>query len=175
MTEHEVMTGYFRWLTSFVANDCLHRYSIESYHDLLYRLFLTPFSYRNPMDENRYYDGIELRYEYGRDAGLEDPIIAQMDREDCSILEMLVAVSIRFDNEIIAHGEDRTGEFFWDALENLKLTSMSDDSYDDEYVGMILHVLNESGVVFDVPEEGYLASYDIWWQFNRHLVRKEGV
>lgn len=178
MNEHEIIPNYYRWLCSFVCDDAANRYHIENYKKLLHELFVTPFKYQKPLDANRYSDGINMRYRFGNDFEVPDAIIAStLDIQDCSLLEMFVAMAYRCENQLMYDNTsaDRTGEWFWDMIESLKLTAMTDYQYDDKYTTTILKIFNDSGILFDVSIYGYEASYDIWWQLNRHLIGKEGV
>jgi len=77
-------------------------------------------------------DGLELRsrFLYG-ELGLETDISGP-----CSLLEMLVALSLRAEESIACDDEigDRTGQWFWSMITNLGLGAMYDWRYDDVYV-----------------------------------------
>jgi len=162
-----------------VADD---RYS-KSYRKLFTRLNDTEFTYTIPMDGNRAEDGIDLRYRFGRENGCPDAMIASLlDVVPCSVLEMMLALSIRCEEHIMDDPEigNRTGEWFWIMIVNLGLGSMDDTRYDAEYVDDILdRFLNReydadgTGGLFPVRNPRYaqydLRNVDIWYQLNWYL------
>lgn len=179
MTEHELTRRYFDWMYELVADD---RYS-KSYRTLFTRLNDTEFTYTIPMDGNRAEDGIDLRYRFGRENGYPDAMIASLlDVVPCSVLEMMLALSIRCEEHIMDDPEigNRTGEWFWIMIVNLGLGSMDDTRYDEEYVDDILdRFLNReydadgTGGLFPVRNPRYaqydLRNVDIWYQLNWYL------
>ena len=171
-----IAARYFAWLCSFVCFDNSKRYFSGDYKRLLSDLFMAHFRVVNPMDSNRYSDGINMRYRFGEEVGIDDRVIAaELDTRDCSILEMMVSLAIRFDEQVVGDDKNRVGEWFWDAIDDLRLGSMSDSYYDEDYVRWVIDVFNDCGTLYDVKEMGLLSTHDIWWQINRHLIGKEGV
>ena len=99
MTRDELIDQYFDWMYRLVVDD---RYSNKSYRRLFARLYDTEFVYTIPMDGNRAEDGIELRYRFGREQNYPDAMIASMlDTTPCSVLEMMIALSIRCEEHIM--------------------------------------------------------------------------
>ena len=89
-----LMTEYFEWICHLVCDEQFTKRL--SYTKLLLRLFETDFNYILPRDGNRYEDGIDLRYRFGYENGLEDQLIARdLDDKPCSVLEMMVALALR--------------------------------------------------------------------------------
>lgn len=169
---------YRAWLTSLVCYDAMNRYDISEYSRLCTYLLSTPYRYQTVTDGNRYSDGINLRYRFGDENDIEDTIIADaLDTRDCSVFEMLVALAVRFEDQIMYDEDygDRTGQWFWDMIRSLGLDSMTDSQYDSQYVTMTIDIFLNSGVLFDVPKVGVNPPYDIWWQLNRFVIGKEGV
>ena len=115
---------YFEWLCDFV---CGERFAKEiSFRRLLVYLHNREFTYTLAMDSNRAQDGIDLRERYYGDPTIKGP---------CSVLEMMVALSIRCE-EIMdnpAYG-DRTTQWFWDMIINMGLGAMYDSRFDKKYV-----------------------------------------
>ena len=78
------------------------------------------FVWRHPMDENRAIDGLELRddFEYETDEFLDKSsgLPAQ-----CSMFEMLAALAIRCENQLMRNSliGDRTSKWFFEFLNNL--------------------------------------------------------
>ena len=116
---------YFDWLCSLV-----HPEEQELYWDeVLWRLQGTEFVYRHPKDVNREYDGLALRDEFwavfGASRGISERDMDVLDRilGGCTLLEMLIALARRGENDIMHDPElgDRSPKWFWMMLENLDL------------------------------------------------------
>ena len=99
MTDSELINAYFEWMYQLVCDDFNKRLSFRK---LLARLYDADFEYSLPMDENREADGIRLRYRFGQECSYDDRIIATcLDNRPCSILEMMIALSLRCDDFIL--------------------------------------------------------------------------
>ena len=59
-----------------------------------------------------------------------------MDDDPCSVLEMMIALAIRCEENIMDNPEvgDRTGQWFWGMIANLGLGAMYNSRFDREYV-----------------------------------------
>ena len=183
MTTNELIDRYFDWMYQLVVDD---RYYSKSYRKLFSRLHDTEFTYTIPMDGNRAEDGIDLRYRFGREQNYGDPMIAAfLDDRPCSILEMMIALSIRCEEHLMDNPDigDRTGQWFWSMLVNLGLGSMDDISFDRYYVDLVLerflereYERNGEGGLFTVNNGRNMRTTEIWYQMNYHLseVIKEG-
>lgn len=167
---------YFEWLCSCVCNG---RQRIE-YNKMLNNLFETQFTYIIEMDANRASDGIDLRYQFGRDRNEKDSIIAaKLDIYPCNVLEVLVALSFRIEN-VMENPEtgNRVGFWFWMMIKNLSLDKMTDDLYDEARVNTALYIFmnrlyerNGSGgglVVLEHPRLD-MRFVEIWDQINWYL------
>ena len=173
MTENELNDEYFNWMIQLVSND---KYVKGLSHNKLFnKLNDTIFYAVIPMDDNRVADGIDLRYRYGYEQRYEDPIIATyLDNKPCSILEMMVALSLRIEESIMGDPDlgDRTGQWFWGMIDSLGLGSMEDSKYDDIYVTDVLtnflernYNSNGEGGLFTIsnpPKD--LRDVEIWYQ-----------
>lgn len=122
---------YFEWMFDLV---CEGRFGETiSYRKLLKNLHNIEFTYSIPNDADRAYDGIDLRYRFAYDTG--DPCADGYLDGPCSVLEMMIAMSIRCE-EVMDDPEygDRTSQWFWKMIINLGLGDMVDYRYDDYYV-----------------------------------------
>lgn len=174
MTKDELNNLYFDWMYQLVSND--ERYSSHlSYRKLLYLLHDTEFTYTIEMDGNRHEDGVDLRYRFGYKYGVNSAEIADcLDNRPCSVLEMMIALSIRLEEHIMDDPDigDRTGQWFWDMIVNLGLGSMDDSKFrkDDasEIVQRFLdreYERNGKGGLFTVNHCRYdLRDIEIWYQ-----------
>lgn len=166
---------YFEWMYDLV---CKNRYSNAiSYRKLLSRLHSTEFVYSIPRDENRAEDGLDLRYEFAMEQDCKD-IIAYLEGP-CSVLEMMIALAKRCENNIMYDPDigDRTGQWFWGMIVNLGLGSMTDSRFDRDYVDDVLErFLNRDyepdgkGGLFTVKDcKKDLRDVEIWYQMCWHL------
>lgn len=131
----ETKTQYFEWLVNLVSRN---RFSKQvSYYKLLDHLHNTKFRYSIPLDRNRASDGVDLRYRFASRVGC-NPNDARVG--PCTVLEMMVALSIRCEETIMDDPDigDRTGQWFWNMITNLGLGGLNDDRYDPDYVDDIL-------------------------------------
>lgn len=177
MTKDELNNLYFDWMYQLV---CDERYAkVLSYRKLLMRLHTIDFNYIIGMDGNRAEDGIDLRYRFGYEESYEKSMIsAFLDDRPCSVLEMLIALSIQCE-KIMTDPEigDRTGQWFWNMIVNLKLDSMSDSHFDRDYVDKRVSILinrsykrNGDGGLFTIKHCNHdLRNVEIWYQMCWYL------
>ena len=174
----DIQKDYFNWLCKIVSDSKPNR---RSYSKLLWYLHEIEFTFIIPMDENRCVDGVELRYRYGRLHNIEGPVIAScLDVTPCSVLEMMVALAARCEDNIMvdpAYGS-RPGRWFWMMIRSLGLGNMSDGNFDIEYANSIIwRFLNreferdgKGGLVY-IPGTQYdMRSMEIWYQMQRYLI-----
>lgn len=121
---------YFEWMLSLVCDD--HYFYGPSYRMLFERLHEIEFVYLLDMDANRADDGTDLRDRFAYETGFD---IRDMDGRPCSVLEMMVALAHRCEEQIMGDPDmgNRTGKWFFRMIENLGLSDMDNDHY-DEYV-----------------------------------------
>ena len=132
-----------------------------------------------PLDENRLLDGLDLRFRFA------DENSYYIDG-DCSVLEMMVALSLRCEEHIMSDDEigNRTGRWFWEMIDNLGLESMYDDNFDKVYADKIIYRFlnreyepNGDGGLFTVHNRNVdLRKVEIWYQMCWYLdtiIRKE--
>lgn len=177
---------YFTWMTERIMPFKPERK--ETYTALLKKLNNTEFRYSIPMDENRLIDGLDLRYRFACDVGIDpDDISEAMEDESlpqCSILEMLVAMCIKCEEDVMYDPEfdDRTGLWFWGIIDNMGLSSMSDRNYDEETVTDILESFldrtyakdGRGGIAMIPAYPGDMREVEIWYQLMWHLSHRYG-
>lgn len=178
MRDYELEKGYFEWLYDLVCNDGYVKGL--RYEELLFYLYQKDFVYILPRDENRFMDGIALRYEYGGDVGASRPQIEDvLDNRPCSVLEMLVALAIRIENNIMFDSEagDRTWRWFWKMMTNMNLGGMTNDKFDRDYVDRVIERMlarkyeaNGRGGLFTIANcKEDLRNVEIWSQMNWYM------
>lgn len=165
---------YFDWLVSHI--------SLDGYYILLSKLFDTEFVWSIPFDANRADDGVHLRYRFGRECNIPDPVICgELDTVPCSILEMIIALALRNEEQIMGDESigDRTGLWVRDMLNNLGLLAYPDSRYDPFAVDDIICIfLNRQysrtgkGGLFEVPDldpTRDMRTAELWCQMSWYM------
>ena len=177
--QDSIIDAYFEWLYNLVCKD---RFAPDiSFRKLLKHLNSTEFVYRIKNDRNRAADGVQLRHRFAVTEGREysERMILRNLAGTCSVLEMMVALSIRCEETIMNDPEygDRTGQWFWGMVVNLGLGSMTDDKYDKDYVDHVLYRFlsrkyeaDGNGGLFTVKYcDKDLRKVEIWYQLCWYL------
>lgn len=135
MIKESLENQYFNWLYDIVCNDRFADF--VSYKKLLGKLHDTEFVYIVPMDENRFDEGVGMRYKFAQ--SIRNPYLADRITGPCSVLEMMIALAIDCEKimDDLCMG-DRTGQWFWSMIVNLGLGGMRDDNYDERYVDDVI-------------------------------------
>lgn len=165
-----ISNDYFDWLYNLV---CGQRFSKNiSYKKLLMQLHNTTFRYLIPKDENRADDGLNLRYRFMDNADL-------YLTEPCSVLEMMIALTIRCEESIMDDPQvgDRTRQWFWSMIKSLGLNEMTDDRFDRRYTNYVVNRFldreyepNGEGGLFTIKNCEYdLRNVEIWYQLCWYL------
>ena len=169
---------YFDWMYHLVCND---EYSKKStYHKLLQLLNSVKFTYILPMDANRIEDGAGLRYKFGYENGYNSSVIARyLDTDDCSVLEMMIALAMRCEDHIMEDSDigNRIGQWFWGMIVNLGLGYMNDEHFDEDYALDRIYIFlnreygpNGEGGLFRVENPRCdMRDVDIWYQMCWYL------
>lgn len=172
---NDIKQAYFDWMCDIV---CGERFAKSvSYKKLLRCLHDIEFTYSIRNDSNRAEDGLSLRYRFAyihgcawADTYLDGP---------CSVLEMLVALAIHCEEDIMDDPQlgDRTGQWFWGMINNLGLGSMTDYMFDRPYVNEVItrflnreYSPNGKGGLFTVRNCNVdLRTVEIQYQLNWYL------
>ena len=172
-TRTDIEIEYFEWMYEIV---CSGRYAKEnSYRKLLEHLHELEFHYIISKDSNRAEDGEDLSYRvaYETYSSRDRDIIVDYLSRPCSVLEMMIALSIRcediMDDPSIG---DRTGQWFWKMIVNLGLGSMYDSRFNEEEVDEIIDIFlkreyeaDGRGGLFRIRGCKYdLRKFEIWIQ-----------
>lgn len=181
---NDILNIYFDWLCNIVSEDLFAE--DVSYRKLLMQLHSTPFFFTIQNDRNRALDGIDLRFRFGLDQtggstrkaeDLADQLSYYL--KDCTVLEMLIALSLRCEENIMDNAEvgDRTIFWFWRMISVLELNGMTDAQYDRDYVEKRLQRFlhreykpDGEGGLFYLPGVGTdLRRVEIWTQLLWYL------
>lgn len=177
MNRHELNNKYFKWMCKLVSDKRTRKLS---YSKLLKTLHSIDFRYLIDMDGNRAEDGIDLRYRFGYENSLEEPIVAlYLDDRPCSVLEMMIALAIRCEEQIMGDPDigNKPEKWFWAMIENLGLIDMDDSHFDENYVyETVIRFLERkydkygSGGLFKLKNHYRdIRSVEIWYQMMWYL------
>ena len=168
---------YFKYLLAKIPYKAVN---VEDYSNLLTFLFTHEFVWckQTETDANRADDGIRLRLLYFQD---EKRISAKGDmRLPCNVLEMMVALSIRIDSDIMGEAGEKAnaGKWFWEMIANLGLADMTNSMYDEGKVISIIktwlgraYKRNGSGGAFPLKRTRVdQRKVPIWDQMGEYLV-----
>ena len=178
MLREELESKYFEWLYTLVCGD--EYYGRLSYQKLLTLLHNIEFTYILDLDENRAQDGIEFRYRFGYEKGFSNDLIKRyLDTRPCSVLEMMVALAFRVEEQIMDEYQygDRTGQWFWNMIVSLGLGTMNDREFNEAFTYHVIskfldrnYARNGKGGLFTIIDCKYdLRNIDIWTQFMWYL------
>lgn len=167
---------YFDWLCERIGEG-KHAKEI-SFRRLLMFLHSKEFRWSIPKDENRAEEGFNLRYRYTYEKNYPE-YFAEMIDGSCSVLEMLVALSIHCEENIMddARYGDRTSQWFWNMITNLGLGGMYNDRFDRAKTERIIdrfldrqYEPDGTGGLFYIRNCKYdLREVEIWYQLNWYL------
>jgi hypothetical protein len=171
---------YFRWLCDIVGVEN----KANSYYILASHLHSIPFTWSVPNDDNRYLDGQNLREVFidDTDVGMYEAYILE---GPCSVLEMLIGLSIRI-NEIMDWPEGPE-VWFYEMLFNLYLIKYNDSDFNfingrEEIRKKISNLLERT---YSKDGEGGLfplyhtrkdqREVELWYQMNAYLRERYDV
>lgn len=180
MPETELKHLYFEWMYRLVCDD---RYQNDrmSYRKLLSLMNATPFdiSAKDQNDDQRVFDGLNLRYRFAYSEHLDYRQVAlELDLDPCSVLEAVIALAIRCEDIMADYAQgDRTSQWFWLMLQNLDLARMNDAVFDREEASYILECFNNNdfdpdgkGGLFYIPGiKVDMRDKEISWQMCHYL------
>lgn len=178
---------YFDWLCELVNG----KDPRESYVRMLEVLFSHQYSYDCrffELEKDRVSDGVELRRKFVEDICVsrgENPSTALAmlgGTWSCSVFEMLVALAIRIDRDVLGEGErcDPT-RWFWEMIRNLDI-AISDSYFRDEDVFVIRKALDRwlarayepdgTGGIFPIPGSPNDQRKELtWYQMHEYLIK----
>ncbi len=144
-----LLDDYNEWIYSIAMPNVQDRCN---HSKLLSKLNNIPFEYIIPMDINRYDDGIDLRYRYGAEEGYDNIVVQnEIDVRECSVLEMMVALALRCEENIMYNVElgFRPNKWFFKMLESLHLLHMTNINYNDNYVTDRINIFITRSYAYD--------------------------
>ncbi|MBO7449066.1 MAG: hypothetical protein J6U54_01745 [Clostridiales bacterium] len=169
---------YYEYLISKVRTSDETALYLANHENLLMKLFKQPFIFTIPMDSNRYEDGISLRYRYEEDTGH-----LYSEEEPCNMLEMIVALAVRIENDFMGDEKGNTiGNWFVYMINSL---GFPEDSLltDEQFYYILNNFYTHSysndgsggGCLFYIPGfKGDLRQMEIWNQMNCWIMYQKG-
>lgn len=133
-----LLDDYYNWV---VADLGVRKRKYVHYKKLLRCLFKITYTWSVPFDENRYSDGMALRYHFCEDNGLSERQWKDFYLSiwfPCSVLEMLAAFSKKIAASPYGRDDDFNGFMFWIFMENLGLLEFDDTNFDENRVKEIV-------------------------------------
>lgn len=175
LLNNRVKDDYFNWLYDRVCKGRAH--NDVSYIKLFTLLHDIEFTFSIRHDNNRARDGINLRYRYAME--IDDDRVLDILDKPCSVLEMMVALAIRCEEDIMVDTRygDRTGQWFWGMINSLGIGNMIDVKFNEELVSEIIfrfldrdYCPDGRGGLFYIPGcEDDLRDVEIWTQLCWYL------
>lgn len=171
---------YLTWLHRQLEPDT-QRNPARSHWLLCSQLFKTEFVWFIPNDDNRLYDGLDIRTEFV-DAEEGGRVPGTWYSEPCSMLEMLVALARRMAFET----DEAPDYWFWTIMENLGLRQYVDDVYDDgvsmkvdEILSTVIereYLADGTGGLFPLHHPGTdQRQVELWYQMSQYLMENVSV
>lgn len=177
---HRIKEQYFEWLLKIIK-------PVKGYRKLLWQLFNIDFMSIIPMDDNRINDGNYLKHEFIKERGYQASYLDYISEYQCSILEMMIALSRRIETDIMADPNlgNQTSRWFWEMINNLGLNSQIDDNYNQDYVSYVAkrfmtrkYEPNGYGSLFILNNGLDNRNVEIWYQANSYVIpilRERGI
>lgn len=177
MTSNNLKEEYYIWLCEMICKTNSKRLK---YSKLLECLDSIQFNYILDRDGNRAEDGMDLRYRFGYEKHIEQSAVASiLDGRPCSMLEMMVALSLKCEENIMCNVDigDRTSYWFWEMVKSLGLYSMTDRFFDEGECSKIIDCFIErkyspsgKGGLFTIPNSSEdMRNIEVWYQMQRYL------
>lgn len=170
MKKSDLREEYRSWLINYIFPDAKTKRLCHS--KVLRRLFDTEYVWFVKKDDNRVYDGLNMRLKFSDERG--GVWNEWLGSSPCNMLEMMVALAERCEEEIMSDDAfgDRTHEWFWAMMENSGLLYFDDDRYDEKKVDAILRKIVDrtydsygNGNIFTVKNPtNDLSKTEIWYQ-----------
>lgn len=179
MIHNDIDALYFTWLSTLAfPNEEFQK----NYSSLLTQLYETPYEWdrTQPLDENRYVDGLNLRETFAYKMKLPEDIVYGAIEGPCSMLEMLCAFGVRIDNDIMANtatGYDHGYYWIQKMMRNLGVLRYENSYWNSGAVAAIIsdfHAKNYSadglGGLFYIPNsQRDLRTMNIWDQMCYYI------
>lgn len=142
------------------------------YDNVFNLMFNTAFRWSIANDDNRAADGIQLRYIFMEEEGWgSEPL----EDEPCNVLEMLIALAKRIEDDIMWDGEtDRSAHFFWEMVRNLGFYRSKPEDYQMIIDRWLDRKYEKSGQMAIFPAKKWAGidqrKVEIWYQAQSYMM-----
>ena len=176
-SKNVVLKRYYEWLC-----DIIHvNQHDKSYWLLIKDLYRKPFYWTVPNDDNRAYEGKNLREKFCDEQRIE--YIYDYFDSTPSLLEVIIGSAYRCEEMMIDQDDNMGMNFwFWKMLRNVGLEKFTDDNYhdlngeliiDDILTKIIDRTYHRNGRGGLFPLKNYKKDQrkvELWYQMNSYLV-----
>lgn len=154
-------------------------YKIKYYSNLMRVLYDREFDILVKQDSNRVADGLNLRHQFALDRDLREAEYNYIMAKPCSILELMVALAVRCEDQIMHDNRlgDRTGLWFWTMIRNLGLIEYDNGRFDKGEIDDILDTFlarryqkdGRGGLFYVHGSRRDMRKLEIWYQLMWYL------
>jgi hypothetical protein len=168
---------YYQWILDLVCANP----SENSYFILFKMLHSTEFKWFIPNDDNRAFEGRNLREQFCDELGIE--FQDEYFNDECTMLELVIGLAYRCENIMADSPDDHPMKYwFWHLLSNVGLDTCTDEYYCrgwDDYIfdrtmdRIINRTYKRSGeggffpLKFDKKDQ---RKVELWYQMSVYLV-----
>ena len=166
---------YFEWMLRKI--NC-RKFPVKKYYKLL--LYLNDFNFKTVIknDINRVSDAYGMRETF-KESDLGDSEETQYDIQygngfwPVSVLEVLVAMSCRIEDDVMADEKkgDRTSEWFWEMICNLGLNTAKESDWYDILNDFLERKISCFEKPDDIPTKVW-NNKELWNQMNEVMSRR---
>lgn len=172
-----ILDEYKTWIIDLTVDWCSPH---GSYNKLMEYLYSRVFVAVMARDNNRISDGNEIRLRFVETIDNKNYRDAYLYlNHPVTVLEVIAALAIRCDEEItwdFSNG-DRSGEWFFEMINNLGLANMDDFRYDETYVAHVIDTFLErryqkngfGGLFVTNNEDVDMRKYELWKQLMIYI------
>lgn len=173
----DVNKKYYTWLCNLVGLE----YNESDYSLLLKALHHKDFIWSVPNDDNRAFEGRELRSRFCDECN----IVFRNDQynELASMLELIIALAYRCESIMVDQNENiPMRDWFWKLISNSGLDKFTDEVYFDQYYGNSIDDILEKIIHRTYNRNGYGGLFplkkhkkdqrrvELWYQMSSYLV-----
>lgn len=172
---------YDYWILN-LADEWLQEIRQENrYFNLVRQLHSIEFKYIINADYNRYCDGIDFRLVFAENSSdyTYRDIYLYLQDSPCSVLEMMMGLAYRCENEIMVDSDvgEEPNKWFYAMIENMGLDEFNDNEYDPDDVLDIVNKMmyreyapDGSGGLFRIKNSSVdIRKAEIWYQMCWYL------
>lgn len=131
MTADQLWWEYYRYLYQMICGVNASVSKTIQWKRLTAHLFQTPFRYSYiAMDEIVWKMDFHFEIDSETMPDNSQHTLALLDQYECSVLEVMIALALRMEEETMASSEfgDRTNQWFWYMIVSLGLSGMTDSN-----------------------------------------------